>query len=756
MKVLNRVGVVLLIAMLSILPAIADKAKSFFDKGADAEARQNYEAAYDAYRQAYELKPKDLKYRAAYERMKFQAAAVHVHRGQGLREDGKLQEALAEFEAATKIDPSSFVAQQEVRRTRDLIEKSNNPSQKPRAETISDRLAQAGSPVELAAISDQPITLKMTEDSKVIYETLGKLAGLNVIFDPDYTSRRIKIELNAVSLNEALDIIQLESKTFWRAVTPNTIYVATDSKNKRTEIEPQVLKTFYVSNLAPGTDIQDLTNALRTVLELQRISPIASQGAVVVRGSADRVALAEKLINDLDKAKPEVVVDIIVMEVSRNKLRNIGIQPPFASGSNPTVSLQKPTTSTSTDTNGSGLSLNDLANLNARNFAVSIPSASAAFLANDSTTKVIQNPQVRALDGQKATLKIGDRIPIATGSYGSAIGGTGLGGLPLTQTQFQYIDVGVNVDVTPHVHANRDVSLKVMLEVSSQTGQVTIGGITQPIIGQRRIEHEVRLKEGEVNLVGGIFQDSDTNSMSGLPWLSQVPILKYFFGQSSVQRNNSEIVLVLIPHVVRAQDVSDLNNRAIDIGTESQVELRRMNPAAVAPPKPQPAVAAPPQAQAVPAQPVAPPADANKPLGAMGANAILSFDPPTINQQVGSAFAVNVSLTGGQNVFSVPVQVIYDPKLLQVANVSNGTALSKDGQIVALVHRDDQSSGSLQITATRPPGAPGINAEGVVFTLTFVARAAGQGKLEINRAVLRDPGMNSVMASGSQAVVTIR
>jgi general secretion pathway protein D len=209
MKVLYRVGVVLLVAMLSILPATADKAKSLYEKGADAEARQNYEAAFDAYRQAYELKPKDLRFRAAYERAKFQAAAARVHRGQALREDGKLQEALVEFDAALKIDPSSFVAQQEARRTRELIDQANHPSQRPKASGVSERLSQAGAPVELMPIADQPITLKMSEDSKVVYETIGKLAGLNVLFDPDYTSRRIKIELNGVTLNEALDIVQL-------------------------------------------------------------------------------------------------------------------------------------------------------------------------------------------------------------------------------------------------------------------------------------------------------------------------------------------------------------------------------------------------------------------------------------------------------------------------------------------------------------------------------------------------------------------
>ena len=786
---LTRAVMVLLIALAATLPAAADKAKSLFDKGRDAEARQQYEQAFDFYKQAYELKPKDVRYRSAFERLKFLSAASHVHRGQILREGGKLQEALKEFETAVQIDPSSFIAQQEVRRTRELIDQANNPGQRPRQQGLSDRVNQAAPPVELAPISNQPITLRLSEDTKVIYETIGKLAGINVLFDPDYTSRRIRIELNGVTLSEALEIVSLESKTFWRPVTANTIYVAANTKSKRTEVEQQVLRTFYISNLSSATELQDITNALRTVLELQRIQMLPTQAAIVVRGTIDQVTLAEKLINDIDKARAEVVVEVAVMQVSRDKLRQFGIQPPTTSS----ITLQsRGTTTTGTGTNGngtgtgttgttSGINLNELANLDARNFIVNIPAATASFLFSDSNTKVLQNPQIRALDGQKATLKIGDRVPVATGSFQPGIGGVGIN--PLVNTQFQYIDVGVNIDVTPHVYANRDVGMKVMLEISAVTRTANIGGIEQPVIGQRRIEHEIRLKEGEVNLLGGILEDSDIRSMSGLPWVSQIPILKYLFGRESVERINNEIVFVLVPRVVRAQEVTDLNQRTLDIGTANAIEMRRLPPAPAqqtppAPPAQQPTTVPPQQPPGAPVQPQVNPQPQPQPqgapapnggggqaqaqpqqaqqLGAMGSGAILGFDPPTVNAASGSTFAVNVTLSGGHNVFSAPVQIMYDSRLMQLLNVSNGGALSRDGQAVALVHRDDAQSGSVQVTASRPPGAPGVTAEGTVFTLTFQAKAPGQGNLAIHRAVLRDPAMTPMTASGSQAVVTIR
>ncbi len=373
-----RPALLLLLVAVVTLPAIADKAKSLFIQGQDAEARQNYEAAYDLFRQAYDLKPRDLRYRAAFERARFEAAASIVHRGQKLREEGKLQEAVAEFQKAVAIDPSSFIAQQELKRTQRLINDMQNPP--PQAagppNSLERRVSEAGGPVELTPISNVPITLKIgPEDSKVIYQTIGQLAGINVLFDPDYTSRRITVALNGVTLEDALEITALQSKTFWRPVTANTIFVAQENPAKRKELEQSVLKTFYLSNLSQPTELQDVVNAIRAVLDVQRVQQLLSQNALVVRGTPDQIALAEKLVDDLDKARPEVVIDIAVMQVSKDRSRTLGLSPPTSA----TVTLQNnlnTTTTPTTTTNGvttggtpsnstNGLNLNTLGNLNA-------------------------------------------------------------------------------------------------------------------------------------------------------------------------------------------------------------------------------------------------------------------------------------------------------------------------------------------------------------------------------------------------------
>ena len=377
---------------------------------------------------------------------------------------------------------------------------------------------------------------------------------------------------------------------------------------------------------------------------------------------------------------------------------------------------------------------------------------------SDTNTKLIQNPQIRALDGQKASLKIGDRVPVATGSFQPGIGGVGIN--PLVNTQFQYLDVGVNIDITPRVHAGREVTLKIALDISAVTSHTNIGGIDQPVIGQRKIEHEIRLKDGEMNLLGGILEDQQTKALSGIPGLANVPILKYLFSQTNTEHRENEIVFAMVPHIVRAQELTGRNQDMLDVGTANAIELRRFTkqPAPTSPASQnqnQPQGAAPAQApKPAPQQAPQPPVPQPRPQSAGSAGFV--FDPPTITQPKGATFTVNVLLSGGQNVYSVPVQINYDPNELQVVNVSNGGFLSQDGQAVALVHRDDPSTGTLQITATRPPGSGGVSGQGAIAILTFLAKTSGQSTLTITRGGARDPAMQPISVNGAQAAITIQ
>ncbi len=555
-------------------PVLAESPESSYKKGVRAEAKNNYDTAFEAYKLAHDKKPSDPKYMASFLRIRSIASAKHVQAGEELRDFSKLQEALAEFRRAVQIDGSNFAALQDIRRTADLIQKQTIQNERParvkaEASAVQKAAENAAGPIVLAYNPSTPISLHLATTADVVYKTIGKIAGINVLIDPDYKPQKLNFELKDVSVREALAMIALQSKTFWQAVSPNTIMVSSDNGGKRKELEQNVMMTFYLQNAATPAELQQAATTLKSILDITRIQTTPDQRSLTLRGTPDQMVLAQKLLTDIDKPKAEVMIEVAVLEVSRDKIRTIGVNPPTSVSA--TLVPNGSSSTTGTSSSNAGFTLNSLAALTANNIQISIPGASLSFLMSDSNTKVIQKPEIRAMDSEKATLKIGDRIPIATGSYQSGVSNG-------VNTQFQYIDVGVNIDITPYVHGNNEVTLKMALEISSVTGEETIDGVTEPTIGQRRIEHQARLADGEVNLIGGILEDTESKSLSGYPWLTKIPILKYLFGQENKERQQNEIIFAITPHIIRSNEVTDENLRMVDIGTTNSVSYRPMDP----------------------------------------------------------------------------------------------------------------------------------------------------------------------------------
>src|SRR6201997_4897897 len=333
-----------------------ESASKLYKQGQSAEAAGDLEKAYELYAMAFHKSPKDERYKTSYERLRFDAAALHVKQGEKLRDQGDETGAMTEFMRALEIDPSNELATQEIKAMRDKAGAAAN--QETSVTPQQAQLNSIGAPVELKPLSNEPLTLHSVEDSKVIYQTVGRLAGINVLFDPDYTSKRIQVDLTNVELYDALRIIGTISGTFWRPITANTIFVAQNNRAKRTELEQEAVQTFYLTNVAQQNDFTDLQTALRNMFQTAKIFGVASQNAIIMRGTPDELLLAEKLVGDLDRAKPEVVVDVAVLEVSRNYEKTIGVQLPQtasvafqASNANATTSTTStPTTTTTTRT----------------------------------------------------------------------------------------------------------------------------------------------------------------------------------------------------------------------------------------------------------------------------------------------------------------------------------------------------------------------------------------------------------------------
>jgi general secretion pathway protein D len=525
---------------------------------------------------------------------------------------------------------------------------------------------------------------------------------------------------------------------------------------------------------------------------------------LIVRAEADTMALVEKLISDLDKARPEVIIDVMVMEVNSTHMRNItaafastgittsaifaprpGITTPGiqnATSSTPTTTTTGTTSTTTTPTTGTptagtpgttDIPLNALSHISSADFSLTnLPGAALEAVLNDAFTKVLQAPQIRAVDNQKATLKIGEKVPTASGSFQPGVAGVGVS--PLVNTQFTYLDVGVNMEVLPRVHENNEVSMHIDLDISQVDNYQNLGGISEPEIGQNKETADIRLREGEINLIGGIIQRTDTKSKTGIPGLANVPVLGRFFSGENIQDNRNELVIALIPHIVRGPDISASNLKPVAAGNATQIkvgyaprtapDLKAQNtntvpaPPVAGPPATAPApgqLAAFPPATAPPAPPAtAPPATAPPgPIAAPGPAAAIgpariSFLPPTAETQLNSTITVTLAGDNINNMLSAAAQLRYDPRILRINNIvagdlplrglAQGSATEPSKNIL-------NDSGQADMAISRGASG-GISGAGGLFTIVF--QAVGRGNTTVSLSSV------SLTPSGGQPIGT--
>lgn len=844
------------------LQARTRKGDKFLAEGRVAEQKKQWDAALEAYEKALSEDPADIVYQMAMEKCRFQTAQSHIDIAMKLRAQGQLGEALLEFQKAYSINPGSAVAEQEIRRTTEMIERERKrvrdtgkeatvqeqaltPSEQAKKEG-NDRIASILPVPELKPLVTDPIRLRMNGTPKLLFETVAKLAGLNVLWDPDYqgqatTKGNLPVEFDNSTLEEALDYLAVLTKSYWKPLSPNTIFITVDNPNKRRDYEEQVAKVFYLSNVSTPQELQEIVNAVRSVADIQRFFPYNSQNAIIAKGSADQVALAEKILHDLDKPKSEVVVDIIVMEASSVYSRQLtaalastglnipanftprgGLKVVTDAVTTPTTPTTDPTTGqpvtttpgTTTPSSGSNaVPFSNLGRLSSADFSTTIPSALLQAVLSDANTKVLQSPQLRAVDMLKASLKIGDRQPTATGSFGSGIGGVGVGISPLVQTQFTYIDVGVNVELLARVHDNGDVSMHIDLDISSVTGHVNLGGLDQPIIGQRKVSHDIRMREGSVQLLGGLTKYQESKSVTGIPGLSSIPILRRLFTGESVDRQRQELMIALIPHIVRRPEYTAENLRGIAVGNQQSVHLnygRRANepvspapgapgatpaatprqeppasavlpatanpavppvtglpataPPATAPPATAPPATAPPinlppaTAPPIPAVPVNPPAttpaaaDQPKPAG----NAVVRFLPPQIDTAVQGSITVALIIENATDAAAAPIQVQYDPKIVRLNDVGRGDFFASDNQTPVFTKNIQNDNGMASVNLNRLPGTPGASGSGVLVTLIFQGVAQGSTTVTVPNFTVRGTQGQVVAAGSPQIVINVK
>jgi general secretion pathway protein D len=813
------------------------------------EVKGNLDHALQLAEQAYQEDPTDPSYRLEAVRVRFEDGEMHLKAGQKLRDAGKLDEALTEFQKAYGIDPASDIAAQEIRRTKAMIEREKNggdgsgaaallPEDKAltpaslarkRSQEKTDSLESVP---ELRPLNTDVIDLKMVNQKpRILFETVGKLAGVNVLFDPEYdtqqTIRAASIDLSRTSLDQALDQLAIITKSFWKPLSANTIFVTVDNPNKRREYAEQVVKVFYLSNVTTPQEMQELLTVLRTVVDVQKVFSYTAQNALIVRAESDTMALVEKLISDLDKPRPEVLIDVLVMEVSSTHIRNItaalasqgittsavfaprpGITTPgLQNNSNTATSTTSATTTTTGATTPTGTTtpttgstsvtqvpLSALSHISSADYSLTtLPGADLELVLNDSATRVLQSPEIRAISNIKASVKIGEKVPTATGSYSSTVTTVS----PLVNTQFTYLDVGVNIDILPIVHENGEVSLHMELDVSQVASYVTIGGIQEPEIGQNKLTADSRLRDGEVNLIGGIIQQTDSKSTTGIPGLGQIPILGRLFSGENTEKDRTELVVALIPHVVRGVDITDSNLRGIDAGNATQIKVsyapkpqpagEKPAAAAVTPVTPGPVSAAPPAtapaAALAPGQagppatappvalpvgpstppnlptpaPVPPPAPASSTPTPLTGPTHISFNPPNTDTQLGSTVTATLSADNVTDMVTAAAHLNYDPRILRINNIVLGDLPQRNVPPIEPSKNILNDSGEADMSVSRAPGNGGISGGGGLFTVVF--QAVGRGTTNVTLSAISltaSTGQPINAVAGPPLVVNVR
>ena len=541
--------------------------------GRQAEERQDYDLAVVEYTRALNSDPDSTTARSGLQRARLRASQDHFTRARRLSAMGRLEEAVAEYQLASELNPDNRVLADELKATQNLLRAKVpvNRDGKTELEALVERMKNQ--PVPGMVVPAEPLPESMSfrsAGSDIVIRALAQLAKVNVVFDPAFQPIPITIDVRNQTFGEALQSITNSTRTFYRVTAPRTITVIPDTPAKRKEYEAEVVRTFYLSN----ADVKETMDLLRIVIDARRIAAIAGTNAITITDTGERVVAAGMLIDRIDKARPEVLIDVEVLEVNRNRLREYGLQ--LASPGSGTAGI-----SGSIDVNQPGLTLEDLGNLTSSQvFLTGVPALYYRLLKEDRTTRVLANPQLRTMVGIAAQARFGEQVPVPITQF-SPIATGGIAQQPITS--YDYRDIGVNIDITPRVHLDNDVTLTLAVSVTSVSG-VGFGGI--PTFGNRSIKTQIRLKDGETNMLAGLIRDDERRVRDGIPGLSDLPGVGRMFGHSRDERQQTDVILVLTPRIVRVLELTEEDLRAFQVGRDAGAPFGAAAPPGPAAPAP--------------------------------------------------------------------------------------------------------------------------------------------------------------------------
>jgi general secretion pathway protein D len=774
-----RPAVALLVA-LAVVPWAGCAAHRAYRSGQSEAKKGNWDLAVARLTKALAESPDNITYKIALENARIQASRYHVDLARKQREAQDLDKAAEELQIAVNYDPANKSASDDLAIVREKIrQREEERARRSDFDALKERAGAARVPVPvLSPRSQAPISLKFADQSlQKILESLGKLAGVNVIFDGDYRDKRTSVDLSGVTFEEALNQITFTNRLFYKVLDQNTVVVAAESPAKRKTYDENLVRTFYLQN----AEVNETLQLIKSLAGLQKAGGNPSLGAITVMGTVDELALAERIIEANDKARGEVVVEVNILEVNRTQLKNYGIElSNYAAG----VTFAPTGAEGETADGITSVRAHLLSSLNLSDWVVSIPSSLfLRFLQTESTVKIIASPKLRAAEGKKTSLKIGTEVPIPVTTFTASAQGGNQTFVPATS--FQYRNVGVNLELTPRVNASGDVLLELQAEFSLLGDDRNVGSTSNPLIVPtfltRNVTGILRLHDGETSLIGGLVQGRNSDAFRGVAGLQSIPVLNRLFTSRTDNDDEGEVIISITPRLVRGPKIVEGDLQPLLVGTKEVVRVPSARASMFGEPEAEPSPSAAPPATApavgtpAPAPgPVAPAADAEEDEGGepeedtpsapvpvptplptpqtlrppAPAQARALWSPGEVRVKAGEIATVSLVIVGGRDLGGVEARLVHDAGALQVVEANPGTLLTLDGQGVGAERQIE--NGRTRVRFTRAQPATG---SGAVVVLKLKALQAGTATLALESLSL--PGSPAAPAAPAPARIVV-
>ena len=566
---------ILLVALAPVASTVGCSSHLSSRQAEIASQREDWDQAVLHYMKAVEENPQNLGYRASLLRAKIKASQMHFEKAQEFEKAGVLERALIEYQQAVQLDPTNQYAQSRLDKARQAWTAQRQNRQ---AENIDQMKKKArGSlpqPPVLNPRSNQPISIEFPQPVSIfeIYRALGQAFGINVLFDTNLKDTEIAIELKDVTAQSALETLMRAGNHFYKVIDDHTIIVVQESPQNRRIYEDLVIQTFFLSN----AEVKDMMTILRSLVDAKKIASNEQLNAIILRDTADKVKVAERIIEANDKSKAEVVVDVELLQVNSARLRDLGVTlSSYSVGQRLEVGGggAPPAGGTGTPPAAApgGIRVSDLEFINQSNWFLTLPNFVYNFVKENADAQLLAKPQLRITDGEKANLVIGDKVPIPLTTFNSS---NTVGGNIVPITSFQYQDVGIRIEIEPRVHHNQEVTLKIKVAVDQINGYRG----DQPTIGTRTIESVIRLQDGETNFLAGLIRSDESNSERGLPGLSEIPVLGRLFSDKRTDIQRTDVILTLTPHIIRNAEITEEDLLPVWVGTEQNMTFRGGSP----------------------------------------------------------------------------------------------------------------------------------------------------------------------------------